>query len=80
MFDGAQLPLVADGLATDGIPDGASGTSGGAGSARTTASRVSRLLSPQDPLPAPLRALVLAGCLLLLAVPTALLIVPGLLG
>ena len=54
--------------------------SGGAGSARTTASRVSRLLSPQEPLPAPLRAMVLAGCLLLLAVPTALLIVPGLLG
>jgi hypothetical protein len=43
-------------------------------------SRVRRLLSPQEPLPAPLRALVLAGCLLLLAVPTALLIVPGLLG
>lgn len=79
-FDGAQLPLVADGLAADGIADGVSGAPGGAGSARTTASRVSRLLSPKEPLPASLRALVLAGCLLLMAVPTALLIVPGLLG
>jgi Zn-dependent protease with chaperone function len=56
------------------------GAIGGTGSARTTASRVSRLLSPQPPLPEPLRAAVLAACLLLLAVPTALLIVPGLLG
>ena len=81
VFDGGQLPLAAaDGLAADGIPDGVSGASGGAGSARTTASRVSRLLSPKEPLPASLRALVLAGCLLLLALPTALLIVPGLLG
>ena len=56
------------------------GATGGAGSAGTTASRVSRLLSPQPPLPAPLRAAVLAACVLLLAVPTALLIVPGLLG
>jgi hypothetical protein len=80
VFDGGQLPLVADGLAADGLADGVSGASGGAGSARTTASRVSRLLSPKEPLSASLRALVLAGCLLLLAVPTALLIVPGLLG
>ena len=35
---------------------------------------------PQPPLPEPLRAAVLAACLLLLAVPTALLVVPGLLG
>ncbi|QCO97840.1 M56 family metallopeptidase [Arthrobacter sp. 24S4-2] len=90
-FNGAQLPAVADGkgpggvgpagIGADGIVDGGiQGASGGAGSARTTASRVSRLLSPKEPLPAPLRALVLAGCLLLLALPTALLIVPGLLG
>lgn len=59
---------------------GQPGATGGAGSARTTASRVSRLLSPQPPLPEPLRLAVLATCLLLLAVPTALLIVPGLLG
>ncbi|XAS69020.1 M56 family metallopeptidase [Micrococcaceae bacterium Sec5.7] len=58
------------------FPDGA----GGSVSARTTASRVSRLLSPQPPLPAPLRGAVLAGCVLLLAIPTGLLIVPGLLG
>ncbi|WP_104174967.1 M56 family metallopeptidase [Arthrobacter sp. Y81] len=80
VLDGA-LPLVTEGIVTDGIADGGiSGASGGAGSARTTASRVSRLLSPKEPLPASLRAVVLAGCLLLLAVPTALLIVPGLLG
>jgi Zn-dependent protease with chaperone function len=59
---------------------GQPGAIGGTGSARTTASRVSRLLSPQPPLPEPLRAAVLAACLLLLAVPTALLLVPGLLG
>jgi Zn-dependent protease with chaperone function len=53
---------------------------GGAESAGTTASRVSRLLSPQPPLPAALRSLVLAACVMLLAMPTALLIVPGLLG
>ncbi|WP_461174632.1 M56 family metallopeptidase [Arthrobacter sp. Z1-9] len=59
--------------------DAAAGTTG-SDSARTTASRVSRLLSPQPELPAPVRSLVLAGCVLLLALPTALLVVPGLLG
>jgi Zn-dependent protease with chaperone function len=58
------------------LPDGA----GGAGPASTTASRVSRLLSPRPPLAGGLRAAVLALCALLLAMPTALLIVPGLLG
>jgi hypothetical protein len=53
---------------------------GGSDSARTTASRVSRLLSPQPQLPGAVRNLVLAGCILLLALPTALLVVPGLLG
>jgi Zn-dependent protease with chaperone function len=53
---------------------------GGSDSARTTASRVSRLLSPRPQLPASVRGAVLAGCALLLALPTALLIVPGLLG
>ena len=67
------------GIAPTAADAGIPGATGGAGSASTTASRVSRLLSPRPPLPAPLRA-VLAGCLLLLAVPTALLIVPGLLG
>ena len=62
------------------LSDVGPGATGGAGSARTTATRVSRLLSPQPPLPEALRVLVLAACLLLLAVPTALLIVPGLLG
>jgi Zn-dependent protease with chaperone function len=58
------------------LPDGA----GGAGPASTTATRVSRLLSPRPPLAGGLRAAVLAVCALLLAMPTALLIVPGLLG
>jgi len=53
---------------------------GGADSPRTTASRVSRLLSPKPPLTKAARVLVLAASALLLAVPTALLIVPGLLG
>lgn len=52
----------------------------GSDSARTTVSRVSRLLSPQAELPAAAQGAVLAGCVLLLALPTALLIVPGLLG
>jgi Zn-dependent protease with chaperone function len=52
----------------------------GADSARTTVSRVSRLLSPQPQLPASIRGSVVAGCVLLLALPTALLILPGLLG
>ncbi|PTT67697.1 M56 family metallopeptidase, partial [Arthrobacter sp. HMWF013] len=50
------------------------------GSARTTVTRVTRLLTPRPPLPAAARGAVLAGCVLLLAAPTALLIVPGLLG
>lgn len=62
------------------VEPGQPGATGGSGSALTTASRISRLLSPQPPLPEALRAAVLAGCLLLLAVPTALLLVPGLLG
>ena len=56
------------------------GATGGAGALVTTATRVSRLLSPQPPLPEALRYAVLGACVLLLAVPTALLIVPGLLG
>lgn len=64
---------------SDGDP-GQPGATGGSGSARTTASRVSRLLSPQPPLPEALRTAVLAACVLLLALPTALLLVPGLLG
>jgi Zn-dependent protease with chaperone function len=66
-----------------GPPDvefGQPGATGGTGSARTTASRVSRLLSPEPPLPDILRNAVLLACVLLLAVPTALLIVPSLLG
>jgi len=74
----AELQSGGPALALAGI-DSAAGTSG-SDSARTTASRVSRLLSPQPQLPSPVRSLVLAGCVLLLALPTALLVVPGLLG
>ncbi|GGH94974.1 M56 family metallopeptidase [Arthrobacter liuii] len=61
---------------------GLEAASGGSGSdaVRTTASRVSRLLTPQPQLPAAVRSAVMAGCVLLLALPTALLVVPGLLG
>ncbi len=70
-------PSAHPGLALAGLE-----AAGGAasGSARTTVSRVSRLLSPRPQLPAAARGMVLAGCALLLALPTALLIVPGLLG
>lgn len=73
----AALPSAHPGLALAGleVPAGAA-----SGSFRTTVSRVSRLLSPQPPLSAAARGAVLAGCALLLALPTALLIVPGLLG
>ena len=62
-----------------------SGLDAGAGTAvsdttRTTASRVSRLLSPKPELTRAARSLVLTACVLLLALPTALLVVPGLLG
>ena len=61
---------------------GLEAASGGPGSdaVRTAASRVSRLLTPQPQLPAAIRGAVLAGSVLLLALPTALLVVPGLLG
>lgn len=73
----AGMPSAHPDLALEGLeaPNGAISDS-----ARTTVSRVSRLLSPQPPLPAAARGMVLAGCILLLALPTALLIVPGLLG
>lgn len=75
---GAELSARPSGLAMSGI-DISAGASGSE-AARTTASRVSRLLSPQPQLPGPVRSAVLAGCILLLALPTALLVVPGLLG
>jgi hypothetical protein len=52
----------------------------GSDAVRTAASRVSRLLTPQPQLSAAVRSAILAGCVLLLALPTALLVVPGLLG
>jgi Zn-dependent protease with chaperone function len=74
----AALQAGGPSLSLAGI-DSAAGTAG-SDSARTTASRVSRLLSPQPQLPSAVRSLVLACCALLLALPTALLVVPGLLG
>ena len=71
------VPSVHPSLGLDGLEEPTGAISG---SARTTTSRVSRLLSPQPQLPAAARGMVLAGCALLLALPTALLIVPGLLG
>jgi Zn-dependent protease with chaperone function len=75
---GVFRPGAQAGLALDGLEAAAGVT--GSDAARTTASRVSRLLSPQPELSATARGAVLAGCVLLLALPTALLIVPGLLG
>ena len=79
---GAELQPGPSGLSASGLSLAGldSAAAAGADSARTTASRVSRLLSPQPQLPAPVRSLVLAGCVLLLALPTALLVVPGLFG
>ncbi|MGO4435688.1 M56 family metallopeptidase, partial [Paenarthrobacter sp. RAF9] len=80
---GSSQPTVGTHAFTTGgaVVEGNSvSATGGADSPRTTASRVSRLLSPQPPLTRGLRILVLAASILLLAVPTALLIVPGLLG
>lgn len=45
----------------------------------TTSARLGRLLAPAPALGAPVQAVVLAGSVLLLAVPTALLLLPGLL-
>jgi len=62
------------------VATGAASVGPGSDAVRTAASRVSRLLTPQPQLPAAVRSAVLAGCILLLALPTALLVVPGLLG
>ncbi|MDQ0672542.1 Zn-dependent protease with chaperone function [Pseudarthrobacter siccitolerans] len=79
----AELQRTPSGLSSSGLSlaglDSAAAAAG-SDSARTTASRVSRLLSPRPQLPAPVRSLVLAGCVLLLALPTALLMAPGLFG
>ncbi|MET3719738.1 MULTISPECIES: M56 family metallopeptidase [unclassified Arthrobacter] len=75
---GGFQPVGQARLALEGLEAAAGVT--GSDSARTTASRVSRLLSPQPQLSSTARGAVLAGCVLLLALPTALLIVPGLLG
>jgi Zn-dependent protease with chaperone function len=76
-FQPGPSGLSSSGLSLAGLDSTAAA---GSDSARTTASRVSRLLSPRPQLPATARSLVLAGCVLLLALPTALLVVPGLFG
>ena len=72
-----ELRPASPGLALSGLEPGPGGA--GADAVRTTASRVSRLLSPEPALSAAVRGLVLACSVLLLALPTALLVVPGLL-
>ena len=62
------------------VEPGQPGAAGGAGSARTTASRVSRLLSPRPPLPEPCAPRCWLSACCCWRCPTALLIVPGLLG
>lgn len=65
----AQLPadtLLADNAAQIDTPT-------------TTSARLSKLLAPAPPLGTGLQGLVMAGALLLLAIPTALLLVPGVL-
>lgn len=76
--DRPDLRQASPGVGLSGLDAATAGA--GSDSARTTASRVSRLLSPQPQLPAVVRNAVLACCVLLLALPTALLVVPGLLG
>ncbi|WP_115789951.1 M56 family metallopeptidase [Arthrobacter silvisoli] len=76
----AARPTAATLGETGSFSTGGFSTTGGADSPRTTASRVSRLLSPEPPLKPAYRTLVLAASALLLAAPTAVLIVPGLLG
>ncbi|MGY1744989.1 M56 family metallopeptidase [Blastococcus sp. SYSU D00695] len=68
--------IVAAGASSggDGVPSGALAASGGAVTAR-----VRRLLEPPAPLPAAVRAAVLTAAVLLLAVPTALLLLPAVL-
>ncbi|WP_347110759.1 M56 family metallopeptidase [Paenarthrobacter sp. S56] len=81
---GTPSPSLAGGASLNAgggvVESSAVSATGGADSPRTTASRVSRLLSPEPPLAKGIRTLVLAASAMLLAVPTALLIVPGLLG
>ncbi|MFP3579425.1 M56 family metallopeptidase [Arthrobacter sp. SIMBA_036] len=80
---GTSKPAIGAGALSEGgvvVEGNQVSAMGGADSPRTTASRVSRLLSPQPELTRGARATVLAASAMLLAVPTALLIVPGLFG
>ncbi|WP_284976060.1 M56 family metallopeptidase [Arthrobacter sp. efr-133-TYG-104] len=80
---GTSKPAIGTGALSEGgvvVEGNQVSAMGGADSPRTTASRVSRLLSPQPELTRGARATVLAASAMLLAVPTALLIVPGLFG
>ncbi|WP_284979579.1 M56 family metallopeptidase [Arthrobacter sp. fls2-241-R2A-200] len=80
---GTSKPAIGTGALSEGgvvVEGNQVSAMGGADSPRTTASRVSRLLSPQPELTRGARATVLAASAMLLAVPTALLILPGLFG
>jgi Zn-dependent protease with chaperone function len=69
----ARAIVAAGAAGGDGVPAGALAAAGSAVTAR-----VRRLLEPPAPLPAVVRAAVLAAAGLLLAVPTALLLLPAL--
>ena len=79
-----SIALVAGGGALPGLPGLPAPSAAGDGGtdedapAVVTANRLRRLLTPRPALPALLRRLVLSASALLLAVPTLLLVAPGL--
>ncbi|GAB4099519.1 M56 family metallopeptidase [Sinomonas halotolerans] len=72
------IALVAVGGGGDGVPASAVPAAVDEGEDVDVAARLSRLLTPRPPLPAAATGLILAASALLLAVPTALLLLPGL--
>lgn len=73
------IALVASGPAQLPPDTLATGASGQIDTPATTSARLSRLLAPAAPLPATWQWLVMAVAVLLLAIPTALLLVPAIL-
>ena len=87
LADDAALTVVSEPVLVRSIALVASGSLEGSSHAvppegfdteATTASRIQRLINPEPPLSTPLQALVLAASVLLLAAPTALLVLPAL--
>lgn len=74
------IALVASGSARLPASELVDAAGGRIDTPETTSARLGRLITPVPPLPAAARSAVLGGSVLLLAVPTALLVVPGLLG